>query len=359
MTLPNRNPGLLGGLAALFGALSGPGCSSPETPAQSTISVYASGETEPSGDDPDDPAIFIHPTDPSRSRIIATDKGLGVFVYDLEGKVVDSILGTAPNNIDLRQGVILGDSSVTLAAAVDRNRDQLAFFSLDDDGHLASVETARPIEDFGDLYGNCFYRDPSGVLYLFVNAKSGEYRQYALDTSSGKVALTEVRQFGLDSQPEGCVADDRHGWLFLGEEDVGLYRVGANPDDPPEVELLDAVGDGRLVADVEGMSIYPTDDGGGYLLVSSQGSDEFIVYERQSPHAYLTRFRIAEGPEVDAATDTDGIDVTPVQLGPLFPAGLFVAQDDHNEDFTRNFKLVRWDEIAAAADLVTVTDPER
>jgi len=34
------------------------------------------------------------------------------------------------------------------------------------------------------------------------------------------------------------------------------------------------------------------------------------------------------------------------------------VSDDHNQGFTRNFKLARWDDIAAAAALVTSSDPE-
>jgi len=38
--------------------------------------------------------------------------------------------------------------------------------------------------------------------------------------------------------------------------------------------------DGHLTADVEGMAIYRGANGAGYLIVSSQGSSEFMVYER-------------------------------------------------------------------------------
>ena len=50
--------------------------------------VTATVETEPvphSGDSADDPAIWIHPTDPAQSMIIGTDKHGGLAVYDLAG----------------------------------------------------------------------------------------------------------------------------------------------------------------------------------------------------------------------------------------------------------------------------------
>ena len=326
-------------------------CTDGGTPDLPPGTVAATLETESSGNDPDDPAIFVHPTDPALSRIIATDKGLGIFFYDLDGRIVDTIPDLAPNNVDLRHRVDIGEESLVLGTTVDRNRDILFTFGIDDDGHPVEVARTGEIEDFGDLYGSCMYRSPEGVLYVFVNAKSGEYRQYRIESDPTELAVsfTHVRTFSLEGQPEGCVADDVASVVYLGEEDRGLFRIGAEPDDGTQVETVDLVGQGRLIADVEGMTIYPTTGGGGYLLVSSQGSDEFIVYDRSVPNAFVARFRIGDGAATDAATDTDGIDVSPLALGPNFPSGVFVAQDDHDDGFSRNFKIVRWDDIARGA----------
>ena len=56
--------------------------------AQAITEVSATVETEPvphSGDAADDPAIWIHPSQPSLSTIIGTDKLGGLAVYDLAG----------------------------------------------------------------------------------------------------------------------------------------------------------------------------------------------------------------------------------------------------------------------------------
>lgn len=314
--------------------------------------VFARLETTPSGADPDDPAIWVHPSDPSKSLVIGTDKGLGLFFYDLDGEIVDTLPGTAPNNVDLRHRVTLGGELVALGAAVDRNTDSLFLFSVDSDGKPRVLERDNEVDDFGDLYGHCFYRSADGALYAFVNAKSGAYQQYLLEeTESGSIHVTKMREFSLTSQPEGCVADDDHGVLYLGEEDGGLFRIGAEPEDGDEVETIELVGEGHLTADVEGMTLYQTPGGNGYLLVSSQGSDEYVVYERRVPNDYVTTFRIGEGGGVDAATDTDGIDVVPLALNGAFSEGLFVAQDDHNEGFSRNFKFVSWGDIARSGSV--------
>jgi myo-inositol-hexaphosphate 3-phosphohydrolase len=54
----------------------------------SVLPVAAGGETAPvghSGDAADDPAIWVHPSDPSRSVVIGNDKQGALEVYDLVG----------------------------------------------------------------------------------------------------------------------------------------------------------------------------------------------------------------------------------------------------------------------------------
>jgi hypothetical protein len=41
--------------------------------------------TSPTGGNADDPAIWIHPTDPARSVVIGTDKDAGVYVWNMDG----------------------------------------------------------------------------------------------------------------------------------------------------------------------------------------------------------------------------------------------------------------------------------
>jgi 3-phytase len=104
-----------------------------------------------------------------------------------------------------------------------------------------------------------------------------------------------------------------------------------------------------LTADLEGLAIYDKGNGTGYLIASSQGSDEFVLFDRISG-AQRGRFRIASG-AVDGVTHTDGIDVTSDFLGSTYPTGMFVAQDDRNDTGNQNFKLVPWTVISNALRL--------
>lgn len=339
--------------------------------AQTEITVTAQAETEPvpSGTDAaDDPAIWIHPTNPSLSTIIGTDKTAGLVVYNLDGGILQTLDIGRVNNVDLRYNVVLGSERVALVAATNRSSNSLVLYAIDPQTRLLSDAAAGPIlSNVEEVYGVCLYRSPaSGKTYAFVNsADSGEVEQYELaDDGTGKIAAAVVRTFVVGSQTEGCAADDETGALYIGEEAVGIWKYGAEPDAGDERVQVDTTGpEGNLTADMEGIAIYYGSDGGGYLIASSQGSSEFVVYERQGDNAYLGTFRIVETEGVDAVSGTDGLDVTNFALGEAFPEGLLVVQDDLNIDpnENQNFKLVSWALVAEALDLLidTTFDPRR
>ena len=64
------------------------------------------------------------------------------------------------------------------------------------------------------------------------------------------------------------------------------------------------------------------------------------MYERGGNNVYVTRFAIMASPSIDGVSVTDGIDVTTQNLGPAFPHGVFVAQDNTNDGSNQNYKLV-------------------
>ncbi len=119
-----------------------------------------------------------------------------------------------------------------------------------------------------------------------------------------------------DRQASGrCLETSANGWLFIGEEEVGIWRYGAEPGAPPEERVaVDRVGvgepeGGHLASNVEGVSIYAPRVGGpdnGFLVASSQGNHTYVVYDRAPPHAYRGTFRVGEAGAVDGVEHTDG-----------------------------------------------------
>jgi 3-phytase len=320
--------------------------------------VTAALETEPvasGGDAADDAAIWVNPADPAASVIIGTDKKRGLLVYRLDGTVVQSLPDGRMNNVDLRDGFALGERRVTVVAASDRDRDAIALYVIDPATQtLASIADGVLRTGLARIYGLCMYAQrTTGRMFVFVNDKDGRYQQHELEARpGGRIGTRLVREFRLARQPEGCAADDELGWLYVGEEASGFYRLAAAPDAPATLVTVDRTGTGRLVADVEGIAIQRQGSGTGYLLVSSQGDDAFAVYRRAPPNEYVGRFRIVAG-RVDGVTHTDGIDVTDAALPAPFGQGLLVVQDDRNTapNARQDFKLVPWSEVQRALAL--------
>lgn len=72
---------------------------------------------------------------------------------------------------------------------------------------------------------------------------------------------------------EGCVADDDLGHRYIGEEEAGIWKYGAEPDAPTDARRsIDSTGrGGHLTPDVEGLAIRYGPGGSGLLIASSQG----------------------------------------------------------------------------------------
>jgi 3-phytase len=140
------------------------------------------------------------------------------------------------------------------------------------------------------------------------------------------IRASRVRSFGVGSTAEGCVADHELGWLYVGEEDVGIWRYGAEPGAGEARTLVARVGENGLAADVEGLTIYYAAGLRGYLIASSQGASTLAIYRRDGSNAFVMTIDPAPG-AISKPGETDGIDVTNVATSPRFPHGLFVCQD--------------------------------
>jgi len=336
---------IFGAFLVFAAATSGPS-RAPAAPGATTVtggSVTATVETAsvPSGGDAaDDPAIWVNEASPARSTIIGTDKQGGLAVYDLAGKQLQYLPDGQMNNVDLRAGFPLSGRTITLVTAGDRSDNTIAMYAVNPATRELVDVAARPVVTGSAVYGSCMYRSPkTGKFYYFVNQKDGGFTQWELIPAGAKVDAKRVRAFKVSSQPEGCVADDGTGALYVGEEEVAVWRYGAEPDAGDARTEVDRVG-GNLTADIEGMSIAYGKGDAGYLFVSSQGNNSYAVYQRGGSNEFVRGFTIVGGNGIDRTSATDGVDVTTGSLGSAFPHGVFVAQDDANHGGSQNFKLV-------------------
>jgi myo-inositol-hexaphosphate 3-phosphohydrolase/PKD repeat protein len=314
-------------------------------PKSGLFTVQASDQTTRAGT-ADDPAIWVHPTDPALSLVIGTNKDSagGLHVFDLGGNELQFVPGGQHNNVDLRYGFTLAGERVDLVSACDRNDDRIDVYKVDPS--LRRLVPVGSIQAGIEVYGYAMYHSRATDRFYGIVASGDGIEQWELVDQGGSVGGVLARALPADNLIEGVVADDELGYLYLAEEDHGIYKYSAEPDQPvTRLATVDVVGSStQLTADVEGLAIYYREGGLGYLIASSQGNDRFVVYRREGGNAYLGTFAVS------SAEDTDGIDVINMGLGPLFPQGLFVAQ---NND--RDFQLVPWPSIANALGLAIDT----
>src|SRR5207237_2799439 len=111
----------------------------------------------------------------------------------------------------------------------------------------------------------------------------------------------------------------------------GIWRYSAEPDASPlDYRQVARAGDDHLTADVGGVAIVSQPGKRGFLLASSKGDDTFAIYRRGGEQAWIAQRQVVDGGAADGCSDTDGIEAVAADLGPTFPAGIFVCQDGRN-----------------------------
>jgi len=309
--------------------------------------------------DTDDPAIWVNRADPSASLVIGTDKDIdgGLFVFGLDGKIHHdkTVRGLVrPNNVDIAYGVQLGKEKVDVAVVTERYAHRLRVYRLPDmapiDGGGIPVferELAR------DCMGVALYTRPyDGALFAIVGRsdyqapREGYLHQYRLvDDGTGTLRGLFARSFGTWSgkkEIEAIAVDNELGYVYCSDETHGIRKYYADPAEDDAEDELALFGTEGFARDHEGISIYPTGPGTGYIIVSDQQVNRFRIFKREGepgkPHEHtFIKSVLLE------ARDSDGSDVTPVALGPLFPKGLFVAMSTD-----QTFHFYGWEDIAGS-----------
>ena len=322
------------------------------------VTVFADAETTAvtSNDDAaDDPCIWINPKDSLQSTIIGTNKREGLEVYNLDGKRLFSYPIGKVNNVDIRNGFLLNGKEVSVVTATNRTNNTIAILYVKPTGELEEI-AARPItSNLNEVYGLGMYKSKkTNLFYVFIVGKEGGVEQWELFENNAKIDAKLVRSFALGSQGEGIVADDFYGKVYFGEENNALWKYDAEPDATTERVKIISTSDKNMKDDFEGVTLYDSGNGKGYLILSSQGNNSYAVFDRIT-NKYEGSFLISDNTKIDGTYDTDGIDVTAVSFGNKYPKGFFIAQDGANtkgkDSLNQNFKIVNWSKIATELKL--------
>jgi 3-phytase len=348
--------------------LASAGCNQVASLARPGEAITPVRETDKVPNDPDDPAIWIHPTDSSRSLILGTDKFErtgGLYVFGLDGRLRQAITPLdRPNNVDVEYGVMLGGVATDIAVVTERRQHRLRVYRIPPDGGAFSdlAPEGLPVlqGEVGDRaqpMGIALYKRPrDGAVYAIVAPKSGgptEYLwQYRLeDNGRGSLGANLVRRFGHFSQKgaepgeigeiEAVVVDDALGYVYYSDERHAIRKYPADPDGEDAARELAAFGLDGYQGDREGLAIYETGDRTGYLVSSDQvpGATRVRLYRREGapgqPHNHSEVRTV-----LTASDSTDGLDVTSKAV-PGFPRGFLVMMNSS----ARNFLIYDWERL--------------
>lgn len=298
--------------------------------------------------DTDDPAIWINTADTDQSLIIGTDKDTngGLYIFDLSGRIKNKVPLQRPNNVDVAYGLIVSGKPTDIAVATEREKNTIRIFSLPDlkaidNGGIAVFEN----ETERAPMGIALYTATDKTIYAIVGRKSGPADgylwQYRLeDNGNGGVKASLVRKFGKYSgkkEIEAIAVDNEEGYIYYSDEQAGVHQYYADPSKGNEELALFATN--GFTSDHEGISIYKTGKHTGYILVSNQQKNTFMVYSREGnadkpyEHRFIT--------EIPVSTDeSDGSEVTNTPLGDRFPEGIFIAMSNG-----RVFHIYDWRQL--------------
>ncbi len=316
--------------------------------------VMAKRQTAPVshfGDAADDPAIWPNYQSPQNSKILATDKTAGLYVYGLDGSSEQFIASGRVNNVDISFGFNWQGKQVDLAAASNRTLNSISLYAINSAGKVSEIGNVPTT--LNDVYGLCSYKSKVDEQhYVFINDENGQFQQYRITQNEGKLAGALVREFKVDSQPEGCVVDEITATLYFGEEAEGVWRTSAEPKGS-ELELVVTIDKQTLFDDVEGLSIYQGKSA-SYLVVSSQGNNSYVLYNLEDM-SFVGNFRVKANYQlgIDGTSETDGLAVSNFNFGQEYSSGMLVVQDGRNvmPNKPQNFKLISWQDVAESLSL--------
>ena len=317
--------------------------------------VIADAETEPvqslKGEDAaDDAAIWVNESNPSQSLVLGTNKLGGLYIYNLEGKIVGYRKIGRINNVDLRDGFTFWEKKVVIVAVSNRSNNCISLLYIDKSSGEIS-DTIKNIKSTVDeVYGVCLYKEINhNKFYVFVNGKGGKVEQWSI-SGGNNIQAKLLRTFTTGSQPEGMVANDKNGVLYIGVEEEGIYKIAADPTKEVKMEKLSGSDSTNtsIVYDIEGLALFSY-NGTGFLIASSQGNYSYALFKLGKTDEYVTSFSISDGDGIDGVEETDGLEITTSPLNSLFPQGMLVVQDGFNYKgdtlLNQNFKFISFEKL--------------
>lgn len=237
-------------------------------------------------DDVGDSALW-HRDGQAAPWLLSTQEGDGLSLFDERGELLVQLDDHEAIAVDLRYQVAFGEQRLDLVAVADADEDAVRLYRLD---------AQRPyMRELGQLQldhtpeGLCLYQNVfNGQLLVTTYEEFGQVSQYRLQHDNGRLSsllhdeelARPVRRFEVGGELSACVADDELGVLYVAEQNLGIWRYGADPENVKERSLLAATEPFGALQEIEGMDVLYTagdnrviaaDEDQGYFVFGSDG----------------------------------------------------------------------------------------
>lgn len=300
--------------------------------------------TEPVQYDTDDPAIWVDKNNPTNTLILGTDKDAdgGLYAFDLKGKIIANKVVKPlqrPNNTAMAYGLAVADSTMDIVVVAERLSHKIRVYRLPDmqpvDNGGIDAFVGETGTEFRDLMGIACYTNPeNNQVYVIAGRKNGPtdgtylWQYHLTANDSGTVEASLVRKFGKFSgqkEIEAIAVDNELGYIYYCDENVGVRKYYANPEKGNEELALFGTKD--FTEDNEGIAIYETGKGKGYIFISDQQATQLAVFAREGTEGNANEHKLL-GYVPYEALETDGIEIYSDSLNSDFPQGILVAMSE-------------------------------
>jgi 3-phytase len=313
--------------------------------AMPSVPLFYSVGTPPDGrGELDSVALWVGPGAASALLFISDKTFDSVEIHDAVTNTYVGRLGTSgsgPGQMQRPNGVVVGHGFPTASGPLD-----ILFVAERDNWRVSAwvIPYLVPLGVFGggdvrEPYGVAYHVD-NGIPQIWVTSNGySPHRVHVFDLcvdAQGVLHAPLNRWFAVSSGAvlESIVVDPVEQRVLLCDEgnfDVMVYSMQGS--------LLTRFGSGLFSGDTEGIAIYDTGAGSGYIVVADQESFpmEFEFFDRQT-YAHIGSFT---GP----TTGTDGLTLTQAALPNLPNGSLFAIHND------RGLHSYDWAAIATAMGL--------
>ncbi|MCY1080400.1 myxosortase-dependent phytase-like phosphatase [Archangium lansingense] len=334
--------------------------------AQQSIQVLPTLETDPvpgTGTVVQGAALWMHPSDPASSVLLVADNQRGLLLYRTDGTELSLLASDGVAlGVDVQESVQVTGVSQSLVMVANPTLQALVAYIIDPTTLAIRSAGLTPITTTGFVPNSvALYVSPTtGRFFAFAGSSTGIVAQFELtgQVGDGGVQVTPVRTFDVGDAVVGLAVDDAQRRLYVVEQNVGIWRYGAEPDDDDARTLVDGVTGGGLSVPLGGVALYTASGVRGYLLAVNGGENAVRIYERDpAAHTFRGSFTVVADGGIDAVDRPRHLVVTNRALGSRFPLGMLAVHDSTNTvGNNENLKLVPWQSIATGFTTPLVVD---